>query len=161
MSLEIKGKNISSRGKKSEGRIGSEIKSSNFEHQLILRRSIDYIEQNKNRRITLEDLEFATSCSRFQIIRMFRSETGVTPHAFIMQRRLVEARKMLARGEPAAEVAAELGFVDQSHLIRRFKDHFGVTPNSYARMESEVIGSGEEACSWQPRPRPHVLVHAE
>jgi AraC-like DNA-binding protein len=47
------------------------------------------------------------------------------------------ARDLLIRGEPAAEVAQAVGFVDQSHLIRRSRDIYGTTPGSYAR-ESEI-----------------------
>lgn len=116
----------------------------------ILRKAKDFIEKNKCSRITLEDLESVTGCSKYQVIRIFRSQVGDTPHSYIMRRRLAEARRMIARGEPAAEVAAELGFVDQSHLIRRFKSAFGMTPYRFAKNTEGANGSAGAAPLSQP-----------
>lgn len=107
----------------------------------IFDRTVRYIRANSNRRITLSHLERKMGCSKFQLIRIFRSEMGETPHAFIMRKRLEEACDLLSRGESAAEVAAELGFVDQSHLIRRFKSVFGVTPYAFVQK-----GLQQSAC---------------
>ena len=69
---------------------------------------------------------------------------------------------MLALGEPAAEVAAELGFVDQSHLIRRFKDHFGVTPYSFVRVEQSCTDQDDqETCYGIADLALHVFALAE
>ncbi len=65
-------------------------------------------------------------------MRCFRAATGVTAHSFVTQLRITEARRRLAEGEPAAEVAHDVGFADQSHLIRRFRAALGVTPGQYA-----------------------------
>jgi AraC-like DNA-binding protein len=55
----------------------------------------------------------------------------MAPHAYLNQIRLERARQLLSAGEPSAQVAAATGFVDQSHLTRRFKGAFGVTPGQY------------------------------
>jgi AraC-like DNA-binding protein len=46
----------------------------------------------------------------------------------------MEARRLLRRGEPIAEVAADVGFVDQSHLTRQFQRVMGTTPARYAQQ---------------------------
>ena len=46
--------------------------------------------------------------------------------------RLREARRLLLQGEPAAQVAAAVGYVDQSHLAKRFKAAFGITPGQFS-----------------------------
>jgi AraC-like DNA-binding protein len=58
----------------------------------------------------------------------------VSPHQWRMALRLAEAKRRLARGEPAAEVAAAVGLTDQAHLTRRFAGMFGVTPARYQRQ---------------------------
>ena len=53
---------------------------------------------------------------------------GLTPHEYRTQRRLRHARQLIARGAPLAEVAADSGFADQSHMNRLFLRAFGYTP---------------------------------
>lgn len=79
--------------------------------------------------------ELARWCglSRFQILRAFASTTGLTPHAYIMQQRMRQARELIRQRMPLAVVAAECGFADQSHLSRVFVRSHGYTPGAYAR----------------------------
>ncbi|EHK54823.1 helix-turn-helix domain-containing protein [Allomesorhizobium alhagi] len=92
---------------------------------------IDYIERNLRKKITLDDLANFCGRNKFQVIRTFRKSLGTTPHAFILGVRVSRAAELLRQGEPAAEVACEVGFVDQSHLIRYFKRHVGTTPRRF------------------------------
>ncbi|MDO9711173.1 AraC family transcriptional regulator [Paracraurococcus lichenis] len=74
----------------------------------------------------------AGAADRFRLARAFRAAYGLSPHAYLVQIRLVEARRRLARGGRPAAVAAELGFADQSHLGRWFRRAYGLTPAAYA-----------------------------
>jgi AraC-like DNA-binding protein len=75
----------------------------------------------------------AGAADRFQLARAFRAAYGASPHAYLVQMRLLEARRLLAHGEAPAGVAASCGFADQSHLGRWFRRAFGVTPAAYRR----------------------------
>jgi AraC-like DNA-binding protein len=75
----------------------------------------------------------AGAADRFQLARAFRASYGTSPHAFLVQMRLLEARRLLASGERPAAVAAMCGFADQSHLGRWFRRAFGMTPAAYRR----------------------------
>ncbi len=68
---------------------------------------------------------------RFQLARAFRAAYGTSPHAYLVQIRLVRARRMLGAGEGPAAVAASCGFADQSHLGRWFRRAYGITPAAY------------------------------
>ncbi|CAJ0771866.1 HTH-type transcriptional activator RhaS [Ralstonia chuxiongensis] len=82
--------------------------------------------------ISLLDLAQETGLSRFQILRGFARVTGLTPHAYQVQRRVALARRLIAQGEPLAEVAAACGFADQSHMTRQFVRKYGVSPGMVA-----------------------------
>jgi AraC-like DNA-binding protein len=71
--------------------------------------------------------------SRFELIRRFRRQNGLTPHAFQRDLRIERARALLGEGVPGAAVAAACGFADQPHLTRVFKRMVGVAPGAYAR----------------------------
>jgi AraC-like DNA-binding protein len=81
--------------------------------------------------VPLSDLAKTTGMSRYQVIRMFRAATGLTPHAYQLNQRINHAREGLRCGEPLADVAYRLGFADQAHFQRVFKAHVGVTPGHY------------------------------
>lgn len=82
--------------------------------------------------ITLAALARDADLSRFQIVRGFAKLTGLTPHAYIVQRRLEAARAMMADGGALANIAVVCGFADQSHFNRMFVQRYGVTPGAYA-----------------------------
>ncbi|MDF3835503.1 AraC family transcriptional regulator [Cupriavidus basilensis] len=83
--------------------------------------------------VSLADLARVTGLSRFQVLRAFTSATGLTPHAYLVQRRIHVARGLIAQGRPLAEAAAASGFADQSHMTRIFVRKYGVSPRAYAQ----------------------------
>jgi AraC-like DNA-binding protein len=85
---------------------------------------------------SLSDLATVTGVSRYHLLRLFCRQVGMPPHAYLTQLRLREARLLLATGETAARVAAAVGFVDQSHLIKRFRAAYGITPMQFAAGRS-------------------------
>ncbi|MFC4917408.1 AraC family transcriptional regulator [Bradyrhizobium sp. WYCCWR 13022] len=96
--------------------------------------ALAFIKKSPEIRITLRDLERQTGASIFQLIRAFRRDLGVTPHAYLIKRRVARGADLLLQGEPAAQVAYEVGFVDQSHFTKHFKRVHGVTPKRYVAV---------------------------
>jgi AraC-like DNA-binding protein len=86
---------------------------------------------------TLEELALVTGVGPFALMRAFRAETGLPPHAYLNQLRVRQARELLDRGVPPAEAAAEAGFADQAHLTRHFKRVMGVPPGAYQRARRD------------------------
>jgi AraC-like DNA-binding protein len=82
--------------------------------------------------VTTDDLARIADMSRFHLCRAFARAFGLPPHAYQLQLRLAAAKRLLSAGEPPAEVAAAVGFADQSHLTKRFKGAFGITPGRFA-----------------------------
>lgn len=98
----------------------------------VVRRAREYLEEHFAEDISLRDLAETVGLSRFHLIRVFREAVGLPPHAYLTQVRLRRARKLLAAGGSIGVVAREVGFADQSHLTRRFKGFFGITPARFA-----------------------------
>nr|WP_288354864.1 AraC family transcriptional regulator [uncultured Pseudomonas sp.] len=80
---------------------------------------------------SLEELAAAVNLSPFHFARVFRRATGLPPHAWLQQRRLEQARALLRDACAPLSVALQLGFADQSHLTRQFKQVYGVGPGEY------------------------------
>lgn len=81
--------------------------------------------------ISLEELAQRVGLSRYAIIRLFKANVGLTPHAFQINLKINQAREQLKQGVPLAELAVNLGFSDQSHFHKAFKAHTGVTPRQF------------------------------
>jgi AraC-like DNA-binding protein len=90
------------------------------------------IDDDPTAAVTLADLAMDAGLSRFQTLRGFAKLTGMTPHAYLVQRRLDVARRLIKRGTSLAEVAVASGFSDQSHLTRVFTQRYGVTPGAFS-----------------------------
>ncbi len=94
-------------------------------------RARDYLVENYTHDIGLEELAKLAGLSRAHLIRAFRKEFHITPHAFLTDKRVREAKALLRRGWSAADTAYHCGFADQAHFSRHFKARTGVTPGAY------------------------------
>ena len=81
--------------------------------------------------ISLEELAEQVGLSRYAIIRLFKANVGLTPHAFQINLKINQARAQLKQGISLAELAVNLGFSDQSHFHKAFKAHTGITPRQF------------------------------
>jgi AraC-like DNA-binding protein len=59
---------------------------------------------------------------------------GLPPKSYHLQLRLARARQLLSEGRPATWTAYQCGFADQSHLSRRFKEFYDLTPGAFQRQ---------------------------
>ncbi len=97
-----------------------------------IRRAARLLDDDPASPITLTDLAHEAGLGKFQLLRAFVRQTGFTPHAYQIQRRIDMARRMIDAGSPLAEAAVASGFADQSHMTRAFVQRYGVTPGAYA-----------------------------
>jgi AraC-like DNA-binding protein len=94
-------------------------------------RAVKRIDSAPETPVSLAELAALAGVSRFQLLRAFSRELGITPHAYLMQRRVLLAQRFLADGETPAQAAIQAGFSDQSHMTRAFVRQVGVTPGCY------------------------------
>lgn len=90
------------------------------------------IDDDPSAPLSLGELAAIGGVSQFQLLRGFSKMTGLTPHAYLVQRRLQRARKMIAEGATLADAAQAAGFADQSHMTRLFVRTYGMSPGVYA-----------------------------
>lgn len=94
----------------------------------------DLLHEHMSANIGLDELVEMTGIDRFRLTRLFQRAFGTSPHAYLVRLRLRAARRLLAAGHTPAQVAAEVGFADQSHLGRWFRRAYRMTPATYRRM---------------------------
>ncbi|MBE9610471.1 helix-turn-helix transcriptional regulator [Chitinilyticum piscinae] len=87
----------------------------------------------------LAELAGLAGVSRYHLVRTFKSRTGLTPHAYLLDCRINAARQRLPDCSSLAQLASELGFADQSHFVHAFKQRVSVTPGEYQRLQSCAI----------------------
>lgn len=97
-----------------------------------LRNVREFIETHLEDNISIQALAAAAGLSMYHFARAFKQSEGVSPHHYVMRRRVRRAQDLLAATDlPLSEIALAAGFADQSHCARRFREHVGVTPSSY------------------------------
>lgn len=92
----------------------------------------DYLDSHYAEDVSLAGLSRLVNLSPFHLLRTFRNIVGLTPHAYVTQVRVAQAKRLLlVGGLPLTQVALDTGFGDQSHFTKRFKQIVGVTPGQY------------------------------
>ncbi|MFC1456489.1 AraC family transcriptional regulator [Microvirga arabica] len=90
----------------------------------------EVIDDDPTAPVILSELARASGLSRFQVVRGFSRAFGLTPHAYLVQRRIDLARQLIKGGAALADAAAASGFADQSHMTRHFVRRFGFSPGA-------------------------------
>jgi AraC-like DNA-binding protein len=91
----------------------------------------DFIDAHSDQAISGQQLTAVSSLSLEHTIRSFRRRYGITPHAYHQARRAETARQLLRSRQSLAEIALALGFYDQSHFTRWFRETQGVAPSAF------------------------------
>jgi AraC-like DNA-binding protein len=93
----------------------------------------DWIDTRFCEKVTLRLASDTLHAHPAHLVRMFSREFGISPHQYVTGRRVDLARRLLLDGMAPSLTAATVGFCDQPHLTRHFKQVLGATPASYAR----------------------------
>lgn len=93
----------------------------------------EYIENNISSKLTLTQISNILGYSPYHIIRICNQDFGLSANAYIINKRVHRAKKLISEGKNISEVALEVGFYDQSHLTNIFKKVFAITPKAYQK----------------------------
>jgi AraC-like DNA-binding protein len=98
-----------------------------------VQRARAYLRERLAERIRLDEVADYVGLDKYHLIRAFHAEVGAPPYEFVTHARVHRARELLRAGMAAGQVAAAVGFCDQSQLHRHFTRLVGVTPGRYVR----------------------------
>jgi AraC-like DNA-binding protein len=111
--------------------------ASNKESQTVTNKIVNsikqYILENINEQITLDDIANIVGYNKEYIIRLFKKEFGLTPHAFLINEKVNYAKNLIDQSDKLnlSNIAINSGFYDQSHFTKFFKRSFAITPQKY------------------------------
>jgi len=89
---------------------------------------VSYINEHLDKELTLDNLAERFFISKFYLSRVFKKHMSVTPHSYITQRRLSQAKQLLYNGIAPTEVYRRCGYSDYSSFFRAFKERYGFSP---------------------------------
>lgn len=90
----------------------------------------DFIEANLDQPLGLGDLSAVAGLTRMHFAALFRASTGMTPHRYLLRRRISRAQELLLMkcNMPIVQIALEVGFQTQAHFTVVFRNVTGITP---------------------------------
>ena len=87
--------------------------------------------------LVLEELAAIAQLSPFHLLRSFKDQLGLPPHAYQIQTRVTRAKHLLRLGMSSIDTALTVGFADQSHFSSNFKRIVGVPPGLYGAVSKK------------------------
>lgn len=105
--------------------------------KLHLLRIDEFITENLDQSITIEQLAEQIHLSPFHLMRLFKSSMGLSLHQKVMKMRVIKASKLLQKEQSQLDISLSCGFSNQSHLSRSFKHFFGLTPKQYQKAHRQ------------------------
>lgn len=100
-----------------------------------LRQAIEYIQAHLSEDISLSDIANELGMSQYYFCRLFKRSTGVSPHQYLIQQRVEQAKRLLKQTErTVTAIALDCGFANQSHFAKYFRQYTGMNPNQFRKL---------------------------
>ena len=110
----------------------TQLLSNNKMSDYYIKEAINYIEQNFQNNITIEDVASVCGINRSYLGKIFKKNTGQSPQEFLMNYRMVKAAELLKLTSLSiADIGSAIGYENQLHFSRAFKNIYGVSPREW------------------------------
>lgn len=111
----------------------------------IVRKIQLYIEHNFQRNLKLDHLAKEIGYSKYYLAHIFKKETGLSIHDYILKRRLTNVKQLLIQDKlTIEEIALQSGFISDVALYRAFKRNYSVTPKQFKKVHYSNLSKEEE-----------------
>ncbi|MFI3251070.1 MAG: AraC family transcriptional regulator [Eubacteriales bacterium] len=111
--------------------------SSSVKKSQMIEQINQYIEENLDKRLTVDELCEQVFLSKYYFMRFFKEMTGTSVYRYVMQKRLQETILLMESGTPPTTACLQCGFGDYSSFFRAFKKQFGFSPTQYFSASEE------------------------
>ena len=107
--------------------------------------AVEYINQNYGKPLSLDLLAEHCYVSKYHLSHEFNRQVGTSVHRYILKKRLLNARQLMAEGGPPSQVYSRCGFGDYAGFYRAFRSEYGIGPREYVRsLRSAERADGAE-----------------
>lgn len=116
------------------GRMSASAPDTGARYDAKIQQALSYINENLSAELTVDALAERVFLSKYHFMRLFKTQTGSTVHAYIRQKRLLYAARLIREGADVYRAAADSGFGDYSAFYRAFRESFGTSPGKLKRQ---------------------------
>ena len=95
-----------------------------------IEQALSYINEHLTEELTVDLLAEQVFLSKYHFMRLFKAQTGSTVHAYVRQKRLMSAARLIREGIAVNKAASDCGFADYSAFHRAFREAFGISPGA-------------------------------
>lgn len=111
--------------------IQTNVSANLLKDNMLIKKAKEMLRSDLGNVLKLDDISKQLNLSKFQFIRMFKAQTGITPYQYSLNHRLEQARKLMEKSKDLYSAVAHYGFVDLTHLNKHFKCVYGTTAHEY------------------------------
>ena len=111
--------------------IQTNLSTDNKKDNALIRKAKDMLHTNLGNVLKLDEICKELDLSKFQFIRLFKANTGITPYQYFLNCKIERAKQLIEKNGDIYSAVAECGFVDLTHLNKHFKSVYGTTAFEY------------------------------
>lgn len=97
----------------------------------LIEKAKDMLHTNLEKVLKLDEICKELNLSKFQLIRLFKAHTGISPYQYFLNYKIERAKQLIEKNRDIYSAVAECGFVDLTHLNKHFKSVYGTTAYEY------------------------------
>lgn len=125
----------------------------------IVKQVIDYIEQNIEKEINLDNISKSIGYSKFHLNRFFAEQTGITIYKYLQNRRLtIAAEKLVKTNKPITQIAYEAGYDTQQSFSFAFKQVYLYPPKTYRNIGIFIPKQNKISLCHSCMPKRHKFI---